>query len=344
MEKLLRMICKFPDKGAYDMKKNRWAMLLLSAVLILGLFSGCGSVNRDQTGQERLSIVATVFPEYDWVRQILGDRADQVDLTLLLDTGADLHSYQPTTKDIVTISGCDLFIYVGGTSDQWAEDILAQAANPDMQVLNLMECLGAGAKEEEVVEGMQDDEAEPEEGPEYDEHVWLSLKNAELLCVRIRDALCSLDPANQAVYTANTEAYIARLRKLDEAYQAAVDKAQVKTLVFADRFPFRYLTDDYGLDYYAAFAGCSAETEASFETIAFLSAKVEELGLHAILQIESADGSVARTVRDNTASKDQEILTLNSMQAVTKSAADEGADYLEIMEQNLEVLKQAIGT
>ena len=167
------------------MKKTRWGLLLLTAVLVLSLFSGCGTTDRNRDGEARLSIVATIFPEYDWVRQVLGDRADQVDLTLLLDSGADLHSYQPTTRDIVTISGCDLFICVGGTSDRWTKDILAQASNPDMKVLNLMECLGENAKEEETVEGMQEDEDEGEE-PEYDEHVWLSLRNAELLIGRIR--------------------------------------------------------------------------------------------------------------------------------------------------------------
>ena len=319
-----------------------WLALFLCAVLAVSLFTGCGPADRTQSDDGRLRIVATIFPEYDWVRQILGDRADRVDLTLLLDSGADLHSYQPTTQDIVTISGCDLFIYVGGTSDRWAEDILAQASNPDMIVLNLMDCLGERAKEEELVEGMQGEEEADEDVPEYDEHVWLSLKNAELLTGRIRDALCELDPDHRETYTANAETYAARLQELDKAYRSAVEAASVKTLVFADRFPFRYLTDDYGLDYYAAFVGCSAETEASFETIAFLSSKVEELGLRSILQIESSDGSIARTVRDNTASKDQEILTLQSMQSVTKSAADEGADYLTIMQQNLEILKQAL--
>ncbi len=263
---------------------------------------------------------------------------------MLLDNGVDLHSYQPTADDIVKISTCDLFIYVGGESDDWVTDALQEAVNQDMVVINLLDVLGDAVKEEEVVEGMEaeDEEEEEEEEVEYDEHVWLSLNNAAVLCRYIADQLAIIDAENSETYSTNAAAYIEQLNTLNDAYQAAVDAATVKTVLFGDRFPFRYLVDDYGLTYYAAFVGCSAETEASFETIVFLAEKVDELGLHAILQIETADGSIANTIRENTVSKDQSILTLDSMQSTTSADVEGGVTYLSIMEQNLDVLRAAL--
>ena len=315
--------------------------LALCLLLIAGLFTGCGQTAPTAApAEKRLNVVTTIFPEYDWVRQIAGDKAD---ITMLLDNGVDLHSYQPTADDIIKISTCDLFIYVGGESDDWVEDVLEQASNRDMAVVNLLEVLGDSVKEEEVVEGMEaEEEEEEEEEPEYDEHVWLSLRNAAVLCGRIADELGRIDAANADAYRANADAYIAKLNALDGKYQAAIDAAGVKTLLFGDRFPFRYLADDYGLDYFAAFTGCSAESEASFETVIFLANKVDELDLHAIMQIESADGRIAETIRETTQSKDQKILTLDSMQSVTAKGVADGADYLAAMEQNLAVLQEAL--
>lgn len=326
---------------------NKIISLLLSILLLVTLMAGCGSAAQPtpaaDTSEASLSIVATIFPEYDWIRQLLGDRADQVQLTLLLDSGVDLHSYQPTVEDIVKLSGCDMFVYVGGESDAWVDDALREATNPDMIVVDLLDVLGDTVKEEELVDGMEAEDGEDEEEePEYDEHVWLSLRNASLLCAVLADRLAELDPEGAQTYAANAEAYIDRLQALDGEYQRTVEAAPVKTLLFGDRFPFRYLADDYGLNYYAAFAGCSAETEASFAIIAFLSGKVDELGLHSILQIESSDGSIARTIRDTTAAKDQQILTLDSLQSVTARDVDNGVTYLAVMEDNLAVLKEAL--
>ena len=295
----------------------------------------------------------------------MGDEADRAEITMLLDSGVDLHNYQPTVDDIIKISNCDLFIYVGGESDGWVEDALAGAANKNMTVINLLEVLGYAAREEELIEGMEaghgkdgHGEDEHEEGDygegdaeendhedgeaEYDEHVWLSLKNASVFCRCIADTLGSLDAERKDSYEANAAAYIEKLDELDQAYQDAADATSVKTLLFGDRFPFRYLVDDYGLDYFAAFTGCSAETEASFETIVFLAGKADELGLSAIMQVEGSDGSIARTVRDNTASKDQAILTLDSMQGTTFEDVEAGATYLSVMENNLDVLRKAL--
>ena len=273
---------------------------------------------------------------------VLGDEKKNADVTLLLDNGVDLHSYQPTAEDILKISECDLFIYVGGESDEWVEDVLDQAKNKDMAVINLLESLGDTVKEEEVVEGMQHEHEHDEEEVEYDEHVWLSLKNASSLVGTISEKLSQIDKDYADTYKKNAESYRQKLSELDAKYQAAVDGASVKTLLFGDRFPFRYLVDDYGLSYYAAFAGCSAESEASFETIVFLSQKVDELNLKAVMTIEGPNHKIAETIKENTGSKDQVILSMDSMQSVTSKDVKDGASYLSIMEKNLDVLKEAL--
>ena len=279
------------------------------------------------------------------MREIAGDTGN-TEITLLLDSGVDLHSFQPSAQDILKVATCDLFIYVGGESDEWAEDALAEAVNPDMVVISLVEALGENAKAEEIVEGMQaeEEEEEGEEGEEeeIDEHVWLSLRNAQVFTSAIADALAQKDPANADSYRANAEAYGAKLAALDAAYAEAVDSAAHKTLLFGDRFPFRYLTDDYGLAYYAAFAGCSAETEASFGTVIFLAKKTDELQLPAVLTIEGKDHRIAETIIGSTADKNRKLLTLNSMQGTTANDIEQGATYLKIMEDNLAVLKEAL--
>lgn len=353
--------------------------VFLTATTMAAYLCGCGGAEQvaaagaeTKNNEDGLKIVTTIFPEYDWVNNVLGEQAANAQVTLLLDNGVDLHSYQPSAQDIVTISDCDVFVYVGGESDGWVKDTLAEASNKDMVVIDLMEVLGDSVKEEEVVEGMESEEHDHEhedgdhdhedadheehehededehehhheEGEiEYDEHVWLSLKNATVLCNAIADGLAQADPANADSYHANAEAYTAELTALDAEYQAAVDAAANKTLVFADRFPFRYMVDDYSLEYYAAFVGCSAETEASFETVMFLANKVDELGLHTILTIEGSDGKLAQTVKGSTASGDQEIKTMNSLQSVSLKEAQNGISYLSVMQDNLEVLKEVL--
>ena len=485
----------------------------------------------------KTKIVTTIFPEYDWVREIAGDKAKNAEITLLIDSGIDLHSYQPSIKDIAKISTADIFIYVGGESDAWVNDVLKNAKNKDMKVINLMEVLGDKVKEEEIVEGMQaedEDEhehahsseidehdikdrslsefngkwqslypvlmngnleeyvehqaeekgkseaemkaeiaakwncgaksvkvsgnkititydsgksvtgkysyagyavkrndegkitnvrykfeskdknvpkyvmfndhgfapadevahfyfyfgnngfeefmdskvnsyfvdsklsahecedlllghnhggegdhhhhhhASDEEEVEYDEYVWLSVRNAKILCSAICDVLCQKDAKNAAAYRANLAAYTAKLDRLDADFAAAVRGGNTKTLLFGDRFPFRYFVDDYGLSYYAAFVGCSAESEASFETIVFLANKVDELGLKNVCQIESGNGKIARTIIDSSRKKNAKILTLDSMQSTTQKDIKGGATYLGVMQKNLEVLKEAV--
>ena len=500
--------------------------LVLALAMAVSLFTGCGKKNNAETGESdsnKLSVVTTIFPEYDWVREILGGKAESTDLTMLLDNGVDLHSYQPTADDIAKISDCDLFIYVGGESDEWVKNVLKNAVNKKMKVINLLEVLGDSVKTEETVEGMQEDghghghshdeqlteddirdrtlsdfagawkslhpyllngdldkfcehRAEEDEdssttkdtylekyktswqcdaekisingntitftyadgktvsaeyayagyqpkrndegkirsvryqfettsadapkyvqfndhghepgeaehfhiyfgndgfdalmsgktnpffvkdalsaedildelmghdhGEEKDEHVWLSLKNAKTLVCAIADALQELDSDNKDAYAANASAYIEKLSALDGAYRSAVDGAARKTVLFGDRFPFRYLVDDYGLRYYAAFAGCSAESEASFETVSFLAKKVDELGLPCVLTIEGKNHKLAETIVQSTTKKNQKVLTMDSMQSMTSKDAANGATYLSVMEQNLSVLKEALG-
>ena len=333
--------------------KNKFSKILgitLSSLLI----PFCASCNSTGSG-DKMSIVTTIFPEYDWVMNVLGEKKDNADVALLLDNGIDLHSYQPTPKDIVTISKCDLFIYVGGESDGWVDDALKQAINKDMKVINLMETLGDAVKEEEVIEGMEGedhdhdhkeggehDNEEEEEEVEYDEHVWLSIKNAEVIVKEIGKSLADIDKENASVYTANVTSYVNSLKELDKKYADAVKAGTKDTLLFADRFPFRYLVDDYNLKYYAAFVGCSAETEASFETIKFLAGKVDELGLNVILKIESSDGGIAKTVKEATTNKNQTIMTMDSLQSASTKEYKAGRNYLSVMEQNLTVLKDAI--
>lgn len=400
-------------------KFKRIFALFFCFLIAAGVLSGCGkAVSSSEAGtsttetEKPLKVVTTIFPEYDWVRQILGERAGNAELTMLLDNGVDLHSYQPTADDIIKISDCDLFVYVGGESDGWVEDALKEATNKNMKVINLLDVLKDTVKTEEAVPGMQAEEGHnhgvadfadsdvkdrdlsdwngewqsaypyildgtldpvmekkaesgtktaeeykdssamtgaeiademlEHEEKEYDEHVWLSAKNAGTLCNAIAAALEEIDPANKEIYAANAKSYQEKLSALDAEYQSAVDNAARKTVLFGDRFPFRYLVDDYGLSYYAAFAGCSAESEASFETISFLAHKVDELNLPCVLTIEGAKHKIAETIVQNTVEKNQKILTLDSMQSTTTTDVENGTTYLSVMEDNLDILKQAL--
>lgn len=331
---------------------KKYISILLAAVMAVCCLSACGQNNFNTNTQakdnndKQVKVVTTVFPEYDWVKEIAGDEVSNMDLTMLLDNGVDLHSYQPTADDIMKISDCDLFIYVGGESDAWVKDALKEAVNKDMKVINLLDVLGSSVKEEEVVEGMEAEEEEAKDGAEeeaeYDEHVWLSLRNAKVLCKAIADDLAEIDTENANTYQENEKAYADKLDELDKKYQETVDSASQKTLLFGDRFPFRYMVDDYGLSYYAAFVGCSAETEASFETITFLAGKTDELGLKNIMTIEKSDQKIAKTIIENTKEKNQGILTLDSMQSTTSDDVKKGATYFSIMENNLNVLQEAL--
>lgn len=299
--------------------------------------------------EKKISVVTTIFPIYDWVREIAGENIENMDLTMLLDSGADLHNFQPTAPDLLKVASADLFIFVGGESDEWTEDVLATTMNKNLRTVNLVEALGDQAKAEELVEGMEHEHEEEDHEDEdhdheaeMDEHVWLSLRNARALCRVIADALCEIDPDSAALYQSNLAAYEEKLNALDQKYAEAAAASTFDTILFGDRFPFRYLADDYGLTYYAAFSGCSAESEASFQTIVFLAGKVDELGLPAVLTIENPKARIAETIVQTTQAKNQKILSMDSLQSITAQDVKAGVSYLDVMESNLEILKQAL--
>lgn len=343
--------------------KNKFTKIFAAIICAIVFFSCNGKNNGTAGSQKKLSVVATIFPEYDWSRQIIGDTSN-IDLTLLMQNGVDLHSFQPSVDDMIKIANCDMFIYVGGESDAWVSDALKNANNKNMRVINLLAVLGDNAKTEEIVDGMEiehdheneheehhDDEHEDDDHDEHvhddhegeiDEHVWLSLRNAQVFCSYIAAELSAMDSENASKYKSNASKYIAELAELDRKYAAELSGVKNDTLLFCDRFPFRYLVDDYGLRYYAAFNGCSAETEASFETVAFLANKTDELSLSNVITIEGATHKIAETVIANTATKNQNVLVLDSMQSVTLQDIANGTTYISIMQKNLDTLKAAL--
>ena len=317
---------------------------ILAAILILaltaGLLSGCQLVRKDPG---KPTIVVTIFPIYDWVRNVLGDQAENYELVLLMQNGSDLHSFTPGLADMQKIRNADLFIYVGGESDNWVPGALNGKKNNDMIILNLMDRMGSALREEEYVEGMVHEAHDDDEGETaYDEHIWLSLRNAQLAVSAIREAMSELDAKNADLYQKNADAYLAELDALDQRYRDSLSAAPLHTLIFADRFPFRYLTEDYNLDYYAAYPGCSSEIGTSITTVPFLAGKVDELGAAYLLCLENGGSELPEKVASQ-ASRSVEILSVNSMQFITRGDIDGGATYLGIMEHNLEALTKALG-
>lgn len=323
---------------------------ILTATVVSAFLCGCGAEQQAEQSNEndKIKIVCASFPEYDWTRQIVGEENDHIQLTLIADNGMDIHNYQPSVEDMVEIDDCDLLIYNGGTSEQWIEDAVADNEKKP-RMISMMELLEADVVEEEIVDGMEEEEdhAHGEEtdhatdDTEYDEHVWLSLKHAPKMVNEIVQAVMEMDAEQSAVYEANKNAYVEKLKSLDASYEAVVQEAGTKILLFGDRFPFRYLTEDYGLTYYAAFPGCSAETEASFETIIFLAEKIDEFKLPCILTIDGSDKSIAESIQNNV-NGEAVIKEMNSLQAVSQVQIAEGITYLSVMEENLEVLKEAL--
>ena len=325
-------------------------LVFLTLTMLLTVLCACSSGKTDAqtssqsnsdthsgTDKEKLNVVCTIFPQYDFCREIAGDK---IDLVLLLDSKTDLHSFEPTSEDILKISKCDLFINIGGESDDWADDVIESSQNSSLTVLSLMDTVDT--HEEEALEGQQEEEGEEHEEHEeheQDEHIWTSLKNAIKMTNAITDKLCALDKDNEAYYRENCAAYTEKLSELEKQYADTIGSAKTRTLLFADRFPFRYLAEDYDLNCYAAFSGCSAQTEASFETMAFLVGKVKEENLRYILMIDGSDGSVAESVSRQSGA---EIQTLNSCQSVPPEDIGNGVSYLSIMRKNLAVLKEVL--
>lgn len=313
----------------------------LCLILLLGLLTGCNVIKSEKN---KPTIVVTIFPIYDWLRNILGDQAENFSIVLLMQNGSDLHSFTPGLADMQRIHSADLFLYVGGESDSWVPDALKGKTNENMITLSLMDHMGSALREEEFVEGMVHEAHgdEDEDEPEYDEHIWLSLRNAALACTAITEALSQLDSAHKDLYQKNADAYLASLKALDQRYSEAVAAAPLHTLIFADRFPFRYLVEDYDLDYYAAYSGCSSEIGTSITTVPFLAGKVDEIGVRYILRLENSVSDLPEKVASQAVSGTPGVLSLNSMQFINRTDIDNGATYLGIMEDNLTVLAEAL--
>lgn len=339
--------------------KKTLRLLLLPALLLLTGCAGSSKETADSQENTKLSAVATIFPQYDFLRAIGGDH---LDLHMLLSPGAESHSFEPTPGDMITVSECDLFVYVGGDSDAWVETILDSVDTSNKEVVTLMDCVDTVA--EETVEGMEthghahdhededtdhdedshdhDEDShdhEDESHGEQDEHVWTSPKNAMRIVQKLCDALCRLDPENADDYQANTASYLASLTSLDEEFSDVTANASRHTIVFGDRFPFRYFADAYGLDYYAAFPGCSSESEASAKTLSFLIDKINEEQIPVVFHTELSNEKMTDCICEATGAKK---LLLHSCHNVSKDDFENGATYLSLMEQNVAALKEAL--
>ena len=324
--------------------------------LCLTLLSGCtGSTT---TEPDENVILCTTFAAYDWVREILGD-TDTFTCRMLVDNGVDLHSYQPSAQDIMKIANCRMLVYVGGESDTWVSDALTESGNEDIIAISLLDLVGDRALNEVELEGVEghhhhdhDDEdhdhdehgheAEPTDHDDhYDEHVWLSLKNAIVCTETLADAITKLDSCNSQKYAVNAKAYTGKLEALDAEYQTMRDTATQTTILIGDRFPFLYLAEDYDIHYFAAYSGCSADVEASVHTVTYLAEKLQEYQLPAIYVVDNGTDSLARTIAES-ADMTPEILHLSSMQSVTKEDIQKGCTYLSYMEENLQMLKEGL--
>lgn len=327
---------------------KKFICVLLASVLVL---TGCGFTSSDTS---KINIVCTAFPVYDWTKNIVGDN-NNINITYLLDNGADMHNFQPTVDDMIKISDCDIFIYIGGESDSWVRDAIYNAQNKNMTIIKLINTVSDSLVEEELKEGMspekedEDKEKDAEENTEnleneeteveYDEHIWLSLENAEQCVTRIYREICNADMKNSEFYKENYENYITELDNLNKDFHTLFDDNN-QTLIFGDRFPFRYFIEDYNLEYYAAFKGCSADTDASFETITFLAKKVDELNADTVFAIENSDCTIAEAIIENTQDKSQTIAVLDSAQSVTNQQIENGTTYLSIMQKNYNILRE----
>lgn len=308
---------------------KRVLCIILSLLLLSAMTSGCGT-DPKLLPKGQLTVSCTSYPVYDWIREVIGENSGNLRITYVSAEG-DIHSFQPSLQNIANLAMSNLLIYVGGESDKWAVET-AKREN-----LNALKLFDVNSEELIVTEHNHDEGQEHHQANEvYDEHIWMSLTVAENSVRAICDAICEIDPKNSSQYRENTENYCKKLRELDENYKKVVSESGDKTVIFADRFPYIYMTEEYGINYYSAFSGCSTDAEASFEVISRLVEKVDELGIKTLIVPENSDCTVAETVIANSAAKNGEIAVLNSLQSTTDES------YLEVMTKNLEVLKKAL--
>ena len=343
-------------------KLLKYTFMLLCCFLLMG----CLPLDKET---DKKSIVCTTYAQYNWLQEIIGENNSTFELTLLIKDGADLHSYQPTIQDLAKVSSADLFVYVGGESEQWVSDALKEAKNKNMLVVDMMDVLKERIKEEEHVEGMkeerghehdeddaeheehevehEEDEADHEEHGqeethsvhEIDEHVWTSPLNAVKIVEQIKEELCEIDSENAPDYEENAEAYVAQLKELDQEFQDVVDHSKRKLMIFGDRFPFRYFAEAYGLDYYAAFSGCASDTEPSAATMAFLINKVQDENIKTVLKMELSNENIAKAIAEATNADVKEFYSCHNLTA--EQFAD-GETYLSLMEKNVETLREVL--
>jgi len=314
---------------------KRIVILLTIALLVLGL-SGCGNNRIYDTGNEsQITVVTTIFPAYDLARQIF---AEDANIVLLVPPGSEIHSYEPTPRDIITIQNCDLFIYNGGESDEWVEDVI-ESVGEGVETFCLLDCVEA--YEEEIKEGMMNLEEEEEEGeePELDEHVWTSPVNMIKISELLAEKTCGMYPELSEKINTRAESFCSQLKGLDKEFKTVVKDSKFDVLIFADRFPARYFTEEYGLDYYAAYPGCAEQSEASAKTVAFLIDKVKENGITCVLYTEFSNQRMADVICEDTGC-DKAIF--NSCHNITKQQFDDGITYIDLMKNNLETLKRAL--
>ena len=305
------------------------SILIAAVAAAASLLLGCAS---PRVNDGRTTVVTTIFPLYDFVREVVGG-CDAVEIVCLEDGTADMHSFSPSAQDILAIAECDVFVYVGGESDAWVADVLAQHPSDSRVVVSCFDVLG-----ESLI--AEDDPDEAEEG--YDEHVWLSLRNAAVLTKALGETISSADAADADAYRQNAERYAGELEALDARYEAELAALPDRTLLVADRFPFAYLARDYSLTCFSAFSGCSAEAEVSFQVVAELADVLNEYQLGYVLVIDGGDTAVAESVISQSGRDGVEILSLCSMQAVTRQEMEAGVTYLQLMGENLEVLEEAL--
>ena len=311
-------------------------LLLIFVVSIFGIVSLTGC-NKKQETQDKLTIVSTNFPGYDFARAITMDNT-KVKVKMLLKPGAESHTFEPTPEDIKTIKNSDIFIYVGGDSDEWVDDILSDIDTDKTKIIKLIDLVDA--KEEVTTEGMEsDEEEESEEDAELDEHVWTSPKNAIEIINKLKKEIINIDSDEKNNLESNANNYVNKLNDLDTEFKSIVKTAKRKEIIVGDRFPLRYFADEYGLSYYAAFPGCSEQTEASAKTISFLANKVKEDKIPVVLKIELSSGNIANTIAKETNTK---VLEFNSAHNISQSDFDAGTTYVDIMTKNAEVLKEAL--
>ena len=307
------------------MKKS--SILLLILIVLL---SGC-KLKKDN----KKMIVATNFPAYDFARAIIGD-TNTIELKMLLKPGSEIHDFEPTPKDMKNIIDSSMFIYVGGESDEWIDDILNDINKKKTKLVKMMDLVDL--KEEEIVEGME--VTEEEEGEEeYDEHIWTSPVNAITIIKYLKEEIIKLDPDNKEIYEKNAQKYIEQLTNIDNDFKEIVSNAKRKEIIFGDRFPLRYFVDEYGLDYYAAFPGCAEQTEASAKTISFLINKAKEDKIPVIFKIELSNNNIAKTIAKETNSK---VLEFNTAHNISIDDFNKGITYIDLMKNNIKVLKEAL--